>query len=76
MSGASGCNRMTGGVALSGEGLSLKPGGMTMMACEEPLMQFEAAYVERLGRVGQFDIDEAGRLVLMVDGAPGAVFAR
>jgi heat shock protein HslJ len=76
MSGAAGCNRFTGGVALSGEGLGLMPGGMTMMACEEPLMQLEAAYIDRLGRVGQFDIDEAGRLVLMVDGAPGAIFAR
>lgn len=76
MSGAAGCNRFTGGVALSGEGLGLTPGGMTMMACEEPLMQLEAAYMDRLGRVGQFDIDEAGRLVLLVDGAPGAIFAR
>jgi heat shock protein HslJ len=76
MSGAAGCNRFTGGIALSGEGLSLKPGGMTMMACEEPLMQLEAAYMERLGRVGLFDIDEAGQLILLVDGAPGAVFAR
>jgi heat shock protein HslJ len=76
MSSAAGCNRFTGGVVLSGEGLGLTPGGMTMMACEEPLMQLEAAYMERLGRVGLFDIDEAGRLVLLVDGAPGAVFAR
>lgn len=75
MSGAAGCNRFTGGVALSGEGLSLQPGGMTMMACEEPRMKLEQAYMERLGRVGQFDIDEAGRLVLIVDGAPGAIFA-
>jgi heat shock protein HslJ len=76
ISGAAGCNRFTGGIALSGEGLSLMPGGMTMMACEEPLMQLEAAYMDRLGRVGLFDIDEAGRLVLLVDGAPGAIFAR
>jgi heat shock protein HslJ len=76
ISGAAGCNRFTGGLALSGEGLGLMPGGMTMMACEEPLMQLEAAYIERLGRVSLFDIDEAGRLVLLVDGAPGAVFAR
>jgi heat shock protein HslJ len=76
VSGATGCNRFTGGIALSGEGLSLMPGGMTMMACEEPLMQLEAAYMERLGRVGLFDIDEAGRLVLLIDGAPGAIFAR
>jgi heat shock protein HslJ len=76
MSGASGCNRYMGGLVLSGEGLGLQPGGMSMMACEDPLMQFEAAFVERLGRVGGFDIDEAGRLILLVDGAPGAVFAR
>jgi heat shock protein HslJ len=76
MSGASGCNRYMGGLALTGEGLNLQPGGMSMMACEEPLMQFEAAFVDRLGRVSGFDIDEAGRLVLLVDGAPGAVFAR
>ncbi len=76
MSGASGCNRYTGGLSLSGEGLSLQPGGMSMMACEEPFMQLEAAFVERLGRVSGFDIDEAGRLVLLVDGAPGAVFTR
>ena len=76
MSGAAGCNRFTGGVALSGEGLTLKPGGMTMMACEEPLMKLEQAYMQRLGRVSQFDFDEAGRLVLTVDGTPGAIFAR
>ena len=76
ISGAAGCNRFTGGLALSGEGLSMTPGGMTMMACEEPLMQLEAAYMDRLGRVGLFDIDESGQLVLTVDGAPGAIFAR
>lgn len=76
MSGSSGCNRYMGGLTLSVERLSLQPGGMTMMACEEPLMQLEAAFVKRLGRVGQFDIDEAGRLILLVDGAPGAIFER
>ncbi len=76
MAGTAGCNRYTGGLSLSGEGLSLAPGGVTMMACPEPLMQLEQAYLDRLGRVGLFDIDDAGRLVLLVDGAPGAVFAR
>jgi uncharacterized membrane protein len=74
--GKGGCNRYTGGLNLTGEGLSLMPGGMTMMACEEPLMQLEAAFIDRISRVGGFDIDAAGRLVLLVDGAPGAVFAR
>ncbi len=74
--GKGGCNRYTGGLTLTGEGLSLMPGGMTMMACEEPFMQLEAAFTDRISRVGGFDIDDEGRLVLLVDGAPGAVFAR
>ncbi len=74
--GKGGCNRYTGGLTLTGEGLSLMPGGMTMMACEEPLMQLEAAFTDRLSRVSGFDIDAEGRLVLLVDGAPGAVFAQ
>lgn len=73
--GKSACNRYTGGLTLTGEGLSLMPGGMTMMACEEPLMQLEAAFTQRLSRVSGFDIDETGRLVFLVDGAPGAIFS-
>jgi heat shock protein HslJ/uncharacterized lipoprotein YbaY len=74
--GNGGCNRYVGGLVLTGESLTLMPGGMTMMACEEPFMQLEAAFTDRISRVSGFDIDEAGRLVLLVDGAPGAVFAQ
>lgn len=76
ISGKGGCNRYMGGLTLTGETLTLQPGGMTMMACEEPLMTFEAAFIDRLSRVSLFDIDEAGQLLLIVDGAPGAVFTR
>jgi uncharacterized membrane protein len=76
MAGKAGCNRYTGALAVSGESLTLTPGGVTMMACPDPLMQLEGAFLDRLARVSLFDIDAAGRLVLIVDGAPGAVFAR
>lgn len=76
MSGKAGCNRFFGGLTVTGETLTLAPGGVTMMACPEPQMQLEAAFLDRLGKVGLFDIDAAGRLILLVDGAPGAIFAR
>jgi heat shock protein HslJ len=75
IAGKAGCNRFMGGMTLSGEGLSLEPGGMTMMACPDDLMAFERAFLDRLGEVTQFDIDEAGQLVLLVNGTPAAVFA-
>lgn len=74
--GNGGCNRYMGGLTLTGESMTLMPGGMSMMACEEPFMQLEAAFIDRIARVSGFDIDAEGRLVLLVDGAPGAVFAR
>jgi uncharacterized membrane protein len=76
MAGKAGCNSYFGGVTVSGESLTLAPGGVTMMACPEPLMQLEAAFLDRLGQVTLFDIDAAGRLVLLVNGDPLAIFAR
>jgi heat shock protein HslJ len=76
IAGKAGCNRYTGGLSVTGETLTLAPGGVTMMACPDPLMQLEQTYLDLLARVSLFDIDEAGRLVLIVDGAPGAIFAR
>ena len=76
IAGKAGCNRFMGGMTLSGEGLSLQPGGMTMMACPDDLMAFERAYIDRLTEVTQFDIDDAGQLILLVGGSPGATFAR
>lgn len=75
VAGKAGCNRFAGGLTLTGESLTLQPGGMTMMACDEALMTFEAAFIDRLSQVTLFDIDAAGNLVLIVDGAPGAVFS-
>lgn len=65
LSGRAACNRFMGRYALSGEGLRLETGGMTMMACPEPVMEAERAILDALGRTDRFDFDEAGRLLLI-----------
>lgn len=63
--GKAACNRFMGRHALSGEGLRLETGGMTMMACPEPLMAAERAILDALGRVDRFDFDPGGDLLLL-----------
>jgi heat shock protein HslJ len=64
VSGQAGCNRYTGGVELTGEGLTFGPLASTRMMCPEALMVQEARYFEVLSGVDRFDIDETGALVL------------
>lgn len=64
VSGQAGCNRYTGGVELTGEGLTFGPLASTRMMCPEALMVQEARYFELLSTVDRFDIDETGALVL------------
>ena len=65
LAGRAACNRVTGRYTLSGEGLRLEPGGMTMMACPEPVMAAERAILDALAKVDRFDFDEAGDLLLI-----------
>ena len=46
ISGSSGCNRLVGSYALSGDSLHFKPMAMTRMACREPLMKQEQALAD------------------------------
>jgi len=63
--GKAACNRYNAGVALSGEGLTITPGAMTMMACEEATMTLERAFIDTLATVTGFDLDpETGALIL------------
>lgn len=66
VSGSAGCNIFGGSYSVADDGgLSIEPGAMTQMVCEEPLMQLEAAYVAALDEVRSFDvIDEGGGLLL------------
>jgi heat shock protein HslJ/uncharacterized lipoprotein YbaY len=74
--GQSGCNRYIGSLAISGEGLRLSSGGITMMACPEPLMALEQAWIALLASVDGFDIGPDGSLILLSAGDPRANLQR
>jgi heat shock protein HslJ len=64
--GSSGCNMFGGTYTVGDEGaLSIEPGAMTEMACEDPLMRLEAGYVAALAAVDSSElVDEGEGLVL------------
>jgi len=65
-SGAAGCNSFAGSYT-EGDGgaLTIEPGATTQMACEEPLMQVEAAYIAALAELDASEVvDEGAGLVL------------
>jgi heat shock protein HslJ len=64
LSGGASCNRFFGQYALSGEGLTVKTGGMSMMACPEPIMDQEQRFLKFLERISRFDIGPGGTLIL------------
>ena len=66
VSGKSACNRYNAQVKLTGETLSILPGPMTMMACDDALMAVERGFMEALATVTSFDFDQdTGALLLM-----------
>jgi heat shock protein HslJ len=64
VAGSASCNRFIGGYKLTGEGLSFRQLGCTMMACEEPLREQEIRFLALLRDMYRFEIDPKGRLVL------------
>ena len=64
MSGDASCNRFFGGYALTGEGLTITPGGSSMMMCEQPKMDQEQLLLALLGKIGSFAIEADGSLLL------------
>lgn len=64
--GSAGCNSFGGSYSAGDDGsLTIDAGGMTQMACEEPLMRVEAAYVAALGEVGSFTVTDDGAGLLL-----------
>lgn len=59
------CNRFFGGFSLTGEGLTLSPGGATMMACEQGLMDQEQKFLAALENVNRFESLPDGALRLV-----------
>jgi heat shock protein HslJ len=74
LTGSGGCNRISSGYEITGEGLSIGPVAATRMACPDVIMAQEMAFFEALEGVYAFDIGEAGELVLL--GPEGPVIAR
>lgn len=62
--GFGGCNRWMSPTKLTGEGLSFERAASTMMACPEPAMTTEQAFLDALAKVTRHDFDEAGHLLL------------
>jgi heat shock protein HslJ len=70
MHGNASCNRFFGGFSLTGEGLTLSPGGATMMACDTGLMEQEQKFLAALEQVSRFESLPDGALRLVdVEGA-------
>lgn len=59
------CNNAAGGYSLEGANLTLNPGAMTLVACDEDSLS--DAFVDYLGRVRSFAFDEDGNLALTLD---------
>jgi len=72
VAGTSGCNRYTAGYLVTGEALEIAPAAGTMMACEEPAMRVEAAYLAGLGSVTTARQD--GTDLLLADADGGVLF--
>ena len=54
MFGFAGCNRFFGSYTVKGNELSIKPGGMTMMAC--PDMEFESKFMKAFSEMTSFSV--------------------
>lgn len=65
VAGSSGCNRWFAGYNLTGESLTIRQSGATMMACPEHFMAQERAFFTALTQVRGFDIDDSGALLLL-----------
>jgi heat shock protein HslJ len=64
VSGNASCNRFGADWQLSGEGLTIGKGMSSMMACEEPVMQQEQAFLAAMQSVSRFSRPGDGVLVL------------
>lgn len=66
-SGHSGCNRFMGQATIDGDKLTFGALAGTRMACAEALMNLEQKYLDALGKVASFRIDEAERKLVLMD---------
>jgi putative lipoprotein len=71
VSGTTGCNQYFGGYTYDAGSISFSQIGMTMMACEGPISEVEAAYTAALNGATTVTMDDGGQL--LVSGSAGDV---
>ncbi len=76
VSGTTSCNRYSGPYRLGGEGLSFGPMVSTKMACVEPRMTQESAFLQALTTITRFEVSTAGVLRLLADDGQAIVARR
>ena len=68
LSGNTGCNRYFGAYQQDDEALEIAVGGKTTMACPEPIMAQEQAYLAALGEAATFEIADGQLTIANADG--------
>ncbi|MCG8394753.1 MAG: META domain-containing protein [Pseudomonadales bacterium] len=64
LAGKAACNNYMASYSLTEDGLSVQTGGVTMMACPEPLMTLEHQFLDGLEKVKSATLDHQGALLL------------
>ena len=64
LAGKAACNNYMASYTLNDDSFTVKTGGVTMMACPQPLMKLEQQFLDALEGVEQADINEDGKLIL------------
>jgi heat shock protein HslJ len=72
--GSSGCNRYNGAYAVDGDSITIGPLMSTLIACEEPLMEQEQAFLAALEAAEAYSIEGETLTLSGADGAALAVF--
>ncbi len=73
--GIAACNHFGGGYALDGDALTFGPMAVTEMACEEPRMSLESAFLAALTATAGYRVDGAQLVLLDASGAELAVLS-
>ncbi len=67
VSGNAGCNQYSLGYTVDGDTITTTPGPVTMMACPEPIMTLEQAYLAAMGSAETYAVTE-GMLTITYEG--------
>lgn len=64
VAGKAACNNYMATYAQNEDSFTITTGGVTMMACPQPLMKLEQQFLDTLGKVSQAQINADGELIL------------